>query len=58
MPAVTGLGHVGFFVSNFERSLAFYQRLGFRVVRDLGEGGNKAFERGLQMQNPVDARRC
>jgi catechol 2,3-dioxygenase-like lactoylglutathione lyase family enzyme len=27
MPAVTGLGHVGFFVSNFERSLDFYTRI-------------------------------
>jgi catechol 2,3-dioxygenase-like lactoylglutathione lyase family enzyme len=27
MPAVTGLGHVGFFVSNFERSLDFYTRV-------------------------------
>lgn len=27
MPAVTGLGHVGFFVSDFERSLDFYTRV-------------------------------
>ena len=27
MPAVTGLGHVGFFVSNFERSVDFYTRV-------------------------------
>jgi catechol 2,3-dioxygenase-like lactoylglutathione lyase family enzyme len=27
MPTVTGLGHVGFFVSNFERSLDFYTRI-------------------------------
>jgi len=27
MPAVTGLGHVGFYVSNFERSLDFYTRV-------------------------------
>ncbi len=27
MPAVTGLGHVGFYVSDFERSLDFYTRV-------------------------------
>jgi len=27
MPAVTGLGHVGFYVTNFERSLDFYTRV-------------------------------
>jgi len=27
MPAVTGLGHVGFFVSDFEHSLDFYTRV-------------------------------
>ncbi len=27
MPAVMGLGHVGFYVSNFERSLDFYTRI-------------------------------
>jgi len=50
---VKGIFHININVSNFERSLAFYKRLGFRVVRDLGEGGNKAFERGLQLPNPV-----
>src|SRR5262245_37564095 len=50
---VKGIFHININVSNFERSLAFYKRLGFRVVRDLGEGGNKAFERGLQLANPV-----
>lgn len=35
------------------RALAFYQWLGFKVVRDLREGGNKYFARGLQISHPV-----
>ena len=37
---VKGIYHINVNVTNFERSLAFYQLLGFQVVRDLGEVGN------------------
>lgn len=39
--------HVNINVTNFQRSLAFYQSLGFHVVRDLGEGGSRAMAKGL-----------
>jgi glyoxylase I family protein len=49
---VKGIYHINVNVTNFERSLAFYRLLGFEVVRDLGEGGNKYFERGLKIPHP------
>ena len=49
---VKGIFHININVTNFERSLEFYKLLGFRVARDLGEGGNKYFERGLKIPNP------
>ena len=50
---VKGIFHLNVNVTDFERSLEFYKRLGFKVVRDLGEGGNKYLERGLGFQRPV-----
>jgi glyoxylase I family protein len=50
---VKGIFHININVTNFERSLEFYKLLGFKVVRDLGEGGNKYFERGLKIPRPV-----
>jgi glyoxylase I family protein len=50
---VKGIYHININVTNFERSLEFYKRLGFKVVRDLGEGGNKYFERGLKIPHPI-----
>ncbi len=50
---VRGIYHINVNVTNFERSLAFYELLGFRIARDLGEVGNKYLERGLRMSHPV-----
>lgn len=50
---VKGIYHINVNVTNFERSLAFYQLLGFRIVRDLGEVGNAALERGLRIPRPL-----
>ena len=50
---IKGIFHVNVNVTDFERSLEFYKRLGFKVVRDLGEGGDKSLERGLGFQRPV-----
>jgi glyoxylase I family protein len=41
--------HVNINVKNFERSLAFYQMLGFKVVLDLGEGPNRGNDEGLNI---------
>ncbi|MEI4920849.1 VOC family protein, partial [Klebsiella pneumoniae] len=46
---IVSIFHVNINVTDFERSLAFYQKLGFRVVRDLGEGGSAAMGTGLGM---------
>ncbi len=43
--------HLNLNCKNFERSLAFYRMLGFKVVRDIGEGGGKVFERGFHIPN-------
>ena len=50
---VKGIYHINVNVTNFARSLAFYQLLGFKVVCDLGEVGNKFLERGLQIPQPL-----
>ncbi|HZO80524.1 MAG TPA: VOC family protein [Candidatus Binataceae bacterium] len=47
MPNIRSIFHVNINVTDFERSLEFYQTLGFRVIRDLGEGGNRKMARGL-----------
>jgi glyoxylase I family protein len=43
--------HININVKNFERSLAFYKMLGFKVVLDLGEGPNKGNDKGLNIPN-------
>jgi glyoxylase I family protein len=43
--------HLNLNCKNFDRSLAFYKMLGFKVVRDIGEGGGKVFERGFHIPN-------
>lgn len=50
---VKGIYHVNVNVTDFERSLAFYQLLDFKIVRDLGEVGNKYLERGLKIPRLV-----
>lgn len=46
--------HLNINCTDFERSLAFYEWLGFRVVNDLGEGGNASIQQGLAMpERPV-----
>ena len=50
---VKSIFHININVTNFERSLEFYKLLGFKIVRDLGEGGNKQFERGLKIPHPI-----
>jgi len=50
---VKGIYHINVNVTNFERSLAFYELLEFRIVRDLGEVGNKYLERGLRMPHSL-----
>ena len=47
MPNIRSIFHVNINVTDFERSLKFYEMLGFRVIRDLGEGGNPKMARGL-----------
>ncbi len=46
---IQGIFHININVTNFERSLEFYQMLGFRVVADLGEGGGKSLNTGLRI---------
>jgi len=50
---VKGIYHINVNVTDFERSLAFYQLLDFKIVRDLGEVGSKYIERALKITQPV-----
>jgi glyoxylase I family protein len=45
--------HVNVNVTDFDRSLAFYKMLGFKVVLDIGEGPNKGNDVGLNIPNSV-----
>ena len=53
-----GTFHVKVNVTDFDRPVRFYERLRFRIVRDLGEGGTEHLERGLGFENRSGARRC
>ena len=50
---VKGIYHINVNVTDFERSLAFYQLLDFKIVRDLGEVGSKYIARALKITQPV-----
>jgi glyoxylase I family protein len=43
--------HINVNVTNFEKSLAFYKMVGFKVVLDIGEGPNKGNDVGLNIPN-------
>jgi glyoxylase I family protein len=45
--------HININVTDFERSLAFYQMVGFKVVFNIGEGPNKANDVGLNIPNSI-----
>ena len=47
MPNIKSIFHININVTNFERSLKFYEMLGFHVVRDFGEFGDPSLARGL-----------
>src|SRR5215475_7253588 len=50
---IESIFHVNINCTNFERLIAFYQMLGFKVIRDLGEGTMEKVTPGLRM--PADA---
>jgi glyoxylase I family protein len=47
MPNIRSIFHINVNVTDFERSLKFYEMLGFHVVRDLGEFSDPRLARGL-----------
>ncbi|MFN0092705.1 MAG: VOC family protein [Acidimicrobiales bacterium] len=52
--AVKRAFHINVNCTDFERSLEFYRWLGFEIVNDLGEGGNRGIQQGLGMsERPV-----
>jgi glyoxylase I family protein len=50
---IKSIFHININVTDFERSLAFYEMLGFKVVLNIGEGPNKANDVGLNIPNSV-----
>ena len=48
---VKSVFHVNVNVTDFDRSLAFYKLLGFKLVLDLGEGPNHGNNVGLNIAN-------
>ena len=45
--------HVNVNVTDFNRSLAFYKLVGFKVVLDIGEGPNEGNDVGLGIPNSI-----
>ena len=50
---IKSIFHINVNVTDFDRSLAFYKMVGFKVVLDLGEGPNPANDVGLNVPNGV-----
>ncbi|MBM4259418.1 MAG: VOC family protein [Deltaproteobacteria bacterium] len=50
---IKSIFHINVNVKNFDRSLAFYKNLGFKLVLDIGEGPNKGNDVGLGIPNSV-----
>ncbi len=50
---ITSIFHINVNCTDFERSLDFYQKLGFKVARDIGETALRKVNPGLRL--PVDA---
>ena len=44
---IKSIFHINVNVKDFDRSLAFYKMVGFKVVLDLGEGPNPANDKGF-----------
>jgi glyoxylase I family protein len=45
---IESIFHININCTNFERSLEFYEKLGFKIIRDLGEGTMKKVTPGLR----------
>jgi catechol 2,3-dioxygenase-like lactoylglutathione lyase family enzyme len=50
---IKSIFHVNVNVKDFDRSLAFYKNLGFKVVLNIGEGPNPANDIGLGIPNSI-----
>ena len=54
--AIKSIFHVNVNCTDFERSKAFYENLGFQVVMDLKEGGHPEMLRGLALPSDGSGR--
>jgi glyoxylase I family protein len=52
-PMIKSVFHVNINVTDFDRSLAFYKMVGFKVVLDIGEGPNEGNDVGLNIPNSI-----
>ena len=50
---IKSIFHININVKDFDRSLEFYQNLGFKVVLNIGEGANPANDKGLNIPHSV-----
>jgi glyoxylase I family protein len=50
---IKSIFHININVTNFDRSLEFYKKLGFKVVLNIGEGANPGNDKGLNIPNSV-----
>jgi glyoxylase I family protein len=48
---IESIFHINVNVTNFERSLKFYEFLGFKIIRDLKEVGSPKLDKGLRIPN-------
>ena len=51
---IQSIFHININCTNFERSFEFYRKLGFKMIRDLGEGALRKINPGLRL--PIEAR--
>jgi catechol 2,3-dioxygenase-like lactoylglutathione lyase family enzyme len=50
---IKSIFHININVKDFDRSLAFYKMVGFKVVLNIGEGANPANDKGLGIPNSI-----
>ena len=48
---IESIFHINVNATNFERSLRFYELLGFKIIRDLKEVGSPKLDKGLRIPN-------
>jgi catechol 2,3-dioxygenase-like lactoylglutathione lyase family enzyme len=57
IPRILGIYHININATDLERSRAFYERLGFRLIEEFGQAGQPSLDRGLGLAY-TDTKAC